>query len=59
LGVHKALRITFSKPRRDYAGLRADNATFGGASALDVMRGGELTGIMRMRRDLDAELGGW
>lgn len=32
---------------------------FGGASALDVMLGGELTDIMRVRRYLDAERGGW
>jgi hypothetical protein len=32
---------------------------FAGASALDVMLGGELTDIMRVRRYLDAARGGW
>lgn len=35
------------------------NAAFGGSSALDVLLGGELTGIMRVRHYLDAERGGW
>ena len=32
--------------------------SFGGSSALDVMLGGELTDIMRVRRYLDAERSG-
>ena len=32
---------------------------FAGSSALEVMLGGELTDIMRVRRYLDAERGGW
>jgi len=59
LGIHKALRIVFQEPQRAYAWIRAGNAAFGGASALDVMLGGELTDIMRVRRYLDAERGGW
>lgn len=30
-----------------------------GSNALDVMLGGELTDIMRVRRYLDTERGGW
>ncbi len=59
LGIHKALRIIFSEPQRGYGWVRATNRAFAGVSALDVMLGGELTDIMRVRRYLDAERGGW
>lgn len=59
MGIHKALRIIFTEAQRGYAWIKADNAAFAGASALDVMLGGELTDIMRMRRYLDAVRGGW
>lgn len=59
LGIHKALRILFAGPARGYAWIRAENATFAGRSALSVMKGGELTDLMRVRRYLDAERGAW
>jgi hypothetical protein len=59
MGIHKALRIIFRDPARGYAWIKAPNDTFGGRSALDVMLGGELTDLMRVRRYLDAERGGW
>lgn len=59
MGIHKALRIVFQEPQRAYAWIRAGNTAFAGASALEVMLGGELTDIMRVRRYLDAERGGW
>jgi uncharacterized protein (DUF2384 family) len=59
LGVHKALRIIFSEPDRSYEWVKAPNAAFGRRSALDVMLGGELTDLMRVRRYLDAERGAW
>lgn len=59
MGVHKALRIIFSEAQRGYAWIKAGNAAFAGSSALDVMLGGELTDIMRVRRYLDATRGGW
>lgn len=59
MGIHKALRIIFSEAQRGYAWMRASNAAFAGASALDVMLGGELTDIMRVRRYLDAARSGW
>lgn len=59
MGIHKALRIIFREPTRGYAWIKAPNAVFGGRSALDVMLGGELTDIMRVRRYLDAERGAW
>lgn len=59
MGIHKALRIIFTEAARGYAWIRAGNEAFGGASALEVMLGGELTDLMRVRRYLDAERGGW
>jgi uncharacterized protein (DUF2384 family) len=59
MGIHKALRIVFREPARGYAWIKAPNEAFGGRSALDVMLGGELTDLMRVRRYLDAERGGW
>lgn len=59
MGVHKALRIIFVEVQRAYGWIKAPNAAFDGASALDVMLRGELTDIMRVRRYLDAERGGW
>lgn len=57
MGIHKALRIIFREPQRGYDWVRAVNSAFGGKSALDIMLGGELTDIMRVRRYLDAERG--
>ena len=59
MGIHKALRIVFREPQRGYAWIKAGNAAFGGASALEVMLGGELTDLMRVRRYLDSERGAW
>lgn len=59
MGIHKALRIVFAESQRGYAWIKAGNEAFGGGSALDVMLGGELTDIMRVRRYLDAARGGW
>ena len=59
MGVHKALRLIFHDPARGYAWIKAPNVGFGGRSALEVMLDGELTDLMRVRRYLDAERGGW
>lgn len=59
MGIHKALRLIFTEAQRGYAWIKAGNAAFAGSSALDVMLGGELTDIMRVRRYLDATRGGW
>ena len=59
MGIHKALKIVFSEASRGYAWIKAPNAAFDERSALDVMLGGELTDLMRVRRYLDAERGGW
>lgn len=59
MGIHKALRIIFREPQRGYTWIGAPNAAFGGRSAREIMLGGELTDLMRVRRYLDAERGGW
>ncbi|ACL58006.1 MbcA/ParS/Xre antitoxin family protein [Methylobacterium nodulans] len=59
MGIHKALKIIFREPTRGYAWVKTPNDAFGGRSALDVMLGGELTDLMRVRRYLDAERGCW
>jgi len=59
MGIHKALKIIFSEPQRGYAWIQAPNSAFGGRTALGVMLGGELTDLMRVRRYLDSERGGW
>lgn len=59
MGIHKALRIVFREPERGYRWMRSPNAAFAGRSALDVMLGGDLTDLMRVRRYLDAERGAW
>jgi hypothetical protein len=58
MGIHKALRIIFRDPERVYGWVRLPNRAFGMRPALEVMLGGELTDIMRVRRYLDAERGG-
>ncbi len=59
MGIHKALRIIFHEPQRGYDWIKAPNGAFGGRSALAVLLGGQLTDLMRVRRYLDAERGGW
>jgi uncharacterized protein (DUF2384 family) len=59
IGIHKALRIIFREPQRAYGWVSAANEAFGGRTALGAMLGGELTDLMRVRRYLDAERGGW
>jgi uncharacterized protein (DUF2384 family) len=59
MGIHKALRIIFQEPQRGYDWIKAPNEAFSGRSALANMLGGELTDLMRVRRYLDAERGGW
>ena len=57
MGIHKALRIIFLDSERAYNWVRKINSTFSGQTALEVMLGGNLTDLMRVRRYLDAERG--
>jgi uncharacterized protein (DUF2384 family) len=59
MGIHKALRTIFREPTRAYAWVKAPNAAFQGRSAVEVMLGGEMTDLMRVRRYVDAERGLW
>ena len=59
MGVHKALRLLFKEPARGYGWIKRANTAFGGATALEVMLGGQITDIMRVRRYLDAMRGPW
>ena len=59
MGTHKALRLLFKEPARGYGWIKRGNDVFGGAAALDVMLGGQITDIMRVRRYLDAVRGPW
>ncbi|MFE3837992.1 MbcA/ParS/Xre antitoxin family protein [Pseudogemmobacter sonorensis] len=60
LGIHKALRYMFGHDApRLYGWIRRENAAFGGDSALNVVRRGQLMDLYRVRQYLDAERGGW
>jgi Protein of unknown function (DUF2384) len=59
LGIHAALRLIFTDAERGYTWIKAANAAFHSQSALDVMLGGYLTDIMRVRHYLDAQRGSW
>ncbi|MDQ7070169.1 MAG: MbcA/ParS/Xre antitoxin family protein [Rhodobacterales bacterium] len=59
LGIHKALRLLFKDSARGYAWIKRPNETFNGATALDVMLGGQLTDLMRVRRYLDSMRAPW
>lgn len=58
LGIHAALRTIFVEPERGYDWIKAPNATFDGRSALDVMLGGGVADLARVRACLEAELHG-
>lgn len=55
MGIHKALRIIFKQPQRAYGWIQEPNTAFGGISALQVMLGGQLSDLLRVRRLLEAE----
>ena len=57
MGIHKALRILFTEKTRVYEWVKKPNRDFGGQSALDIMLGGYLTDLFRVRHYLDAARG--
>jgi hypothetical protein len=59
LGIHKALRVVFSDPKRGYDWMNAENSAFADVSALDVLRRGGMEDLIRIRRYLDSVRGGW
>lgn len=59
MGIHKALRLLFDAPERAYQWVKRPNEAFDGRAALDIMLGGQLTDLIRVRRYLDAQRGVW
>lgn len=59
IGIHKALRLLYTETARGYRWIEAPNRAFGDHSALEVMLGGQLTDLMRVRRYLDSYRGAW
>ena len=57
MGIHKALRILFTEKARVYDWVKKPNTAFADKSALDVMLGGYLTDLFRVRHYLDAARG--
>lgn len=58
LAIHKALEILLPDPRAADTWIRRPNQFFSGQSALDVMRGGQVMDIFRVRQYVDAQRGG-
>lgn len=58
IGIHKALRLLFSDPRRAHTWVKKPNKDFG-RTALEIMLDGNLTDLMRVRRYLDAQRSSW
>jgi hypothetical protein len=59
MGIHKALRLLYTEKERGYRWIKAPNRAFAGNSALQVMLGGQITDLMRVRRYLDANRNAW
>ena len=59
IGIHKALRLLYTEAERGYRWIKASNRAFGDRSPLEVMLGGQLTDLMRVRRYLDSYRGAW
>lgn len=57
MGIHKALKLLFTEPARAQDWVKKPNAAFGGRRALDIMLGGYLTDLFRVRAYLDAARG--
>jgi uncharacterized protein (DUF2384 family) len=57
LAIHRALRTIFTDSQRGYRWVRQPNTAFGGRSALDVMRQGDVDDIVLVRRYLESVAG--
>ena len=58
LGIWKALKILFTIEDRGCEWIRRSNSYFDGAAALDVMLGGGVVDLYKVRWYLDAQRGG-
>ena len=59
MGIHKGLRYLYRDVEQAYRWVKKPNAMFAGQRALDVMLGGSIFALQRVRAYLDAERGGW
>ena len=59
LGIHKALRLIFTDPHRGYGWVKRSSIMFDNHTPLDIMLGGDIFSLMRVRSYLDAERGPW
>lgn len=61
LGIYKALHILFTRPEQANSWIRRENnaTPFGGRPAADLMFGGRMEDLMRVRRYLDDVRGAW
>ena len=57
MGIHKSLRILLTENARVYEWVQKPNRAFNGRSGLDIMLGGYLTDLFRVRHYLDAARG--
>lgn len=57
LGIHRALRIIFMEPERCYRWVKKENDVYGGLSALDIMKRGNLNDLLQVRQYLDSVTG--
>lgn len=58
LGIYKSLQIVLPDPFAADTWVKKPNEFFGGRSALDVMLGGQVVDIYKVREYLDAQRGG-
>ncbi|MDP2604051.1 MAG: DUF2384 domain-containing protein [Deltaproteobacteria bacterium] len=58
LGIYKSLQIVLPSPAAADAWVKKPNVFFGGRSALEVMLGGHVVDIYKVREYLDAQRGG-
>lgn len=58
LGIYKSLQIVLPSPDAADAWVKKPNGFFGGRSALEVMLGGHVVDIYKVREYLDAQRGG-
>ncbi len=58
MGIHKGLRYLFTDAERGYAWVKKPNSAFDGQSAVEIMTGGDIFALARIRAYLDAERGG-
>lgn len=59
IGIHRALRVLFTKAERGYAWVGKPNDFFGGRAPVEIMAEGSMFSLARVRSYLEAEIEGW